>query len=43
VTEFDSYQSSDGAYALPISFSVAYDPTWGQAMQVKVVNDRTAL
>src|SRR5690606_27636896 len=43
VTSFDSYQSSDGAYALPMGFSVAYDPTWGQAMQISVTNELESL
>lgn len=43
VTSFDSYQSSDGSYALPMGFSVAYDPTWGQAMKITVVNALASL
>jgi len=43
VTEFDTYQSSDGSYALPVSMSVSYDPTWGQAMQITVVNGLATL
>lgn len=38
VTDFDSFQSADGRYALPMSFSVAYDSVWGQAMKITLVN-----
>jgi hypothetical protein len=43
ITDFDSYQSSDGMYALPLSFMVAHDSTWGKAMTISVVNSRSAL
>lgn len=38
VTGFDSYSSSDGAYVLPINFALAFDPAWGKAMEIRVVN-----
>lgn len=43
VTSFDSYTSSDGTYALPMGFSVAYDPIWAQAMKITVVNELESL
>ncbi len=43
VTEFDSYESNDGNYVLPINFALAYDAAWGKAMTIKVVNDLAAL
>lgn len=43
VTDFDSFQSADGRYALPMTFSVAYDSVWGQAMQITVVNGLATL
>lgn len=43
VTSFDSYSSSDGSYALPMGFSVAYDPVWAKAMKITVVNTLESL
>lgn len=43
VTEFDSYESNDGLYVLPINFALAYDPTWGKSMTIKVTNDLAGL
>ena len=38
VTGFDSYSSSEGAYVLPVNFALAFDPTWGKALEVRVTN-----
>lgn len=43
VTEFDAYESQDGNYVLPITFSLAYDAAWGKAMVIRVTNDVAAL
>lgn len=43
VTEIESYESHDGLYVLPVTFSLAYDPTWGKAMEITVLNDVAAL
>lgn len=43
VTDVDSYQSNDGIYVLPLTFTLAYDPEWGKAMEIRVVNSLAAL
>jgi len=43
VTGFGSLGESDGLYAADVDFALAYDPTWGKAMQITVVNDIAAL
>jgi hypothetical protein len=43
VTDFDQYDSEDGMYVLPISFSLAYDATWGKSMNILVRNNIAAL
>ena len=43
VTEFDSFQSKDGLYVLPITYTLLYDKAWGRAMEISVTNSLSAL
>jgi hypothetical protein len=43
VTDVDSYQSNDGLYVLPLTFTLAYDAAWGKAMEIRVTNTLASL
>lgn len=43
VSDADSYQSEDGLYVLPITYSLAYDRTWGKFMEIIVQTDLSDL
>lgn len=43
VTGIDAYASEDGILALPVTFALAYDATWGSAMQILVRNNLASL
>lgn len=43
VTNMESYSDEDGIYALPFTFTLVHDSTWGKAMQIEVVNTLAAL
>ena len=42
VVDVDSFEDSDGIYAIPLTFSPVADETWGKAGVITVVNTQTA-
>jgi len=41
--EVDTWSDEDGIWAIPFTFQMVHDPTWGKATQVTVVNTLAAL
>ncbi len=43
VTNIEDFKDEDGVFAVGYEFTPVYDPVWGKAMEVQVVNKLTAL
>lgn len=41
--EVDTWSDEDGIWAIPFTFQMVHDPTWGKATQVTVVNQLASL